>query len=508
MTDAGDKARVDSLPPGATELDISPSRYWQKYSAGVAERLAQAGASDLAIDAAGGRGTARTLRPRSRRHDRVREPHSRPKLNRTLPRPRTFARHLLSPYAVPLLLALTALLPLLGWRLRGQDDWAGQISGFAAAAFLYARAAWLSMEELRALGGSTGSPSLGAEAAQGDGSGDPVRRDATAATDVRHSSESQGVSTSSSALHTRPRAALVRSGPELVELSERFYYGVFVGGLLFVGVATVGALALLPLRAADHSGAPMPVAAADLLTLLVLTGLALTWPSRVFRTVRRHPQLELVPVLLATTLLSPLGNGLWWPACAILMVLATLVPLGRALAYCFLVLTATLGTQTVAGELHADSDSLVLWIALPLWTALAATIADRMTALILLTDSRFARSPSSHRPSPSAAARAIRALGRAERSEPRALGRSTMLNWTPAASGGDDGRRTYACAGGRAPLDYEGSGSSPRTGCDAPLGGSQHRRARGHGARRGHSASSEPHRTSSAARARRSTHAS
>ncbi|MDQ3811753.1 MAG: hypothetical protein M3336_15840, partial [Chloroflexota bacterium] len=46
----------------------------------------------------------------------------------------------------------------------------------------------------------------------------------------------------------RSRRDLVRCGAELVGLSERFYGGVFIGGVVFVGLAALAALALLPLR--------------------------------------------------------------------------------------------------------------------------------------------------------------------------------------------------------------------------------------------------------------------
>jgi hypothetical protein len=49
---------TQALPLGASELVLGPIG----YSTDLAERLAEAGASDKAIDAAGGEGTAERLR--------------------------------------------------------------------------------------------------------------------------------------------------------------------------------------------------------------------------------------------------------------------------------------------------------------------------------------------------------------------------------------------------------------------------------------------------------------
>lgn len=184
------------------------------------------------------------------------------------------------------------------------------------------------------------------------------------------------------------RKDLVRSGAELVALSERFYHGVFVGALGFVCLSTLAALVFLPLRASASAGRPPLSAVVAALVVLFLAGTAI-WRGRdVYLALRRRPQLEIVPVLIAALLVSvvsPLRNELWWSACAILMVLATLVSLRRALAYCVVVLIANLAAHVAAGDLSETSTVGImgLWIGLPFWTAMAAIIPERMAAHVL-----------------------------------------------------------------------------------------------------------------------------
>jgi len=193
-------------------------------------------------------------------------------------------------------------------------------------------------------------------------------------------------------------ADLVRCGAELVALSERFYHRIFVGALGFVGLSTLTALAFLPLRASATAGRPPLSAVVAALVVLCLTGLAIWRVRDVYRVLRRWPQLELVPVLIAAVLLSivsPLRNELWWSACAILMVLATLASLRRALLYCLIVLIANLTAHVVAGDLRETSTVgiLGLWIGMPFWTAVAAVIPDRMAAHILRINTTLTSPP-------------------------------------------------------------------------------------------------------------------
>ena len=183
------------------------------------------------------------------------------------------------------------------------------------------------------------------------------------------------------------RTELVR-GAELVALSERFNQSVFVGALGFIGVSMLAAAALLPMRDSAVDGRPPLSAVAAAVVVLVLVGLALRHLGAVYRTLRRDPRLELLLVLVAALLLSvasPLRNELWWPACAILMLLATLAPTRRALAYCLAVLLANLTAHLVSGSINEIStvDIIGLWIGLPMWTAMATIIPDRLGSFIL-----------------------------------------------------------------------------------------------------------------------------
>jgi DNA-binding CsgD family transcriptional regulator len=188
--------------------------------------------------------------------------------------------------------------------------------------------------------------------------------------------------------HPASQRELVHSGAELVALSERFYHVIFIGALGFVSASTIAALAFLPLRSAVRT-APVPVSTfVAAVSVLVLAGLAIWRAHDLYRLVRRLPQLELVPVLIAALLLSvasPHRNELWWSACAILMALSLLLSLRRAMVYCLLVLTANLTAHVVSGDLHTFSaiEIVGLWVGLPFWTALAAVVPERMASHIL-----------------------------------------------------------------------------------------------------------------------------
>jgi DNA-binding CsgD family transcriptional regulator len=203
----------------------------------------------------------------------------------------------------------------------------------------------------------------------------PAERDAAALPDRARPS-----------LARRPRGDLVASGAELVALSERFYGGAFVGAIGFVGLAALTALVLLPAR---EFAPGTPVAGAFAATgLVAVAAVPAAWRAReVYCALRRRPQLQLALVVVAAALIAypTMSSGLWWPSCAILMALALVASLRRALAYCLLVLAANLAGHLAAGDLgdtHAV-DIIGLWIGYPLWIVAVATVADRLVAQVL-----------------------------------------------------------------------------------------------------------------------------
>jgi DNA-binding CsgD family transcriptional regulator len=182
------------------------------------------------------------------------------------------------------------------------------------------------------------------------------------------------------------RAPLVLRGAELTALTEHFNYWAFLGVLVFLAPSAAAALVLLPLRkSADPVGWGTP-------TVWLAAGIVLVVPVAVrfapalYRRLRRWPPLELVPVAMATALIAyPLRSELWWPACALLMLVATVAPLGRALAYALLVLILNLVAHLIAGDLReTPAISIIgLWIGFIFWTSVASVFTDRFARYLL-----------------------------------------------------------------------------------------------------------------------------
>jgi DNA-binding CsgD family transcriptional regulator len=192
---------------------------------------------------------------------------------------------------------------------------------------------------------------------------------------------------------------VVRCGAELVALSEVLYLRSFAGGIVVVGLAALAALALLPLRqsaAPVHPLTPTVVAAA---LLVVAAPVAACRPRRLYGALRRRRGAQLAVVALAAALVAyPLRSELWWPSCALLMLLATVVPLGRALGYCLLVLAVNLGAHLLAGDLGETPPVAIvgLWIGDVFWVTTAAVFSDRIAAYVLHLNAIHAR----RRPAP------------------------------------------------------------------------------------------------------------
>lgn len=185
--------------------------------------------------------------------------------------------------------------------------------------------------------------------------------------------------------HGRVGRDLVPCGAELVELSERFYRGVFIGAAIFVSLASIAALALLPTRNSVPSAGP-PVTIALAVLLIAAAPLVIWRAAPLYRLFRSEPQLELVVFVLAAALLAyPLRSELWWPACGLLMLLGAIAPLRRALLYCLATLLTNLVAHVVAGDLtEAPPVAIIgLWIGLVFWTATFGLMTDRLATALL-----------------------------------------------------------------------------------------------------------------------------
>jgi DNA-binding CsgD family transcriptional regulator len=184
------------------------------------------------------------------------------------------------------------------------------------------------------------------------------------------------------------------SGAELVALAEHFYRRAFAGAALFVGLAGAGAIAMLPIR--DSASDVALTTPTVLLTALLVIGAlpAARFSLELYRLLRRHPALQLVPVAIAAALLAyPLRSELWWPSCALLMLVALVTSLARTWASCLVVLLVNLAAHALAGDLDTTpAVSIVgLWIGFGFWATLSAVFTDRIASYLMRLD--VARTP-------------------------------------------------------------------------------------------------------------------
>jgi DNA-binding CsgD family transcriptional regulator len=186
---------------------------------------------------------------------------------------------------------------------------------------------------------------------------------------------------------------LVRYGAEIVELSERFYRGSFLGITALVGIAAVAALVLLPLRVGS-GGVPIAgVIGAGV--LVVATPLAIWRTESLYRALRGRLYAEVGVVLFAAALVAavfPLRSQLWWPSCTLLALVAVIAPIGRVLGYCVAVLAINLLAHLLSGDLgRSPAVSIIgLWIGYIFWALTVAAITDQLAAHLMRLNSRSA----------------------------------------------------------------------------------------------------------------------
>jgi hypothetical protein len=108
-----------------------------------------------------------------------------------------------------------------------------------------------------------------------------------------------------------------------------------------------------------------------------------------YRLLQRQQRLELALVLYAAAMVAavfPLRSQLWWPSCALLMLVAVVAPLGRVLAYCIAVLALNLLAHVLTGDLgKTPAVSIIgLWIGYIFWSLTVAAITDQLAAYLML----------------------------------------------------------------------------------------------------------------------------
>jgi DNA-binding CsgD family transcriptional regulator len=181
-------------------------------------------------------------------------------------------------------------------------------------------------------------------------------------------------------------------------LSERFYGGIFLALIVFVGLAALAALVLLPLRQPAASGGPPIAGVVGAALLIIATPVAVRRPGALYRALRRSTPLQLGVVLYAAALVAvviPLKSQLWWPSCTLLMLLAAVSSLPRVLTYCLVVLGANLFAHVVVGDLHRTSPVTIigLWIGYIFWSATVAGITGQLAAHLLRLNTTSNASP-------------------------------------------------------------------------------------------------------------------
>lgn len=190
-------------------------------------------------------------------------------------------------------------------------------------------------------------------------------------------------------LATTAPGPIAASGAELVELAERFYLGIVASCLLFVGLSSAAALALLPTRDTTATWSTPTVWLA--IGLVAATPIAVCKTQAAYKGLRRRRAFRFTLVAVAAAMLAyPLRSELWWPACALLMLLATLTPHRELASYCLTVLTINLVAHAIAGD-YDDIRAVTiigLWVGFGFWPAAFALIPDRLAAFVLTLNAR------------------------------------------------------------------------------------------------------------------------
>ncbi|MGK2937843.1 MAG: hypothetical protein ACSLFR_08575 [Solirubrobacteraceae bacterium] len=75
----------------------------------------------------------------------------------------------------------------------------------------------------------------------------------------------------------------------------------------------------------------------------------------------------------AALLAYPLRSELWWPSCALVMLLATLTPYRELVGSCLAVLLTNLVVHAIAGD-------VALWVGIGFWATAFFFIPDRLAA--------------------------------------------------------------------------------------------------------------------------------
>lgn len=190
-------------------------------------------------------------------------------------------------------------------------------------------------------------------------------------------------------LATTAPGPVATSGAELVELAERFFLGIVASCLTFIGLSAMAALAFLPTRDTTATwGTPTVWLAIALAAAAPIA----VWKTRtVYKALRRSRAFRLALVVISAAMLAyPLRSELWWPACALLMLLATLTPYRELASYCLTVLATNLLAHAIAGD-YDDIRAVTiigLWVGLGFWPAAFALIPDRLAAFVLTLNAR------------------------------------------------------------------------------------------------------------------------
>jgi len=185
---------------------------------------------------------------------------------------------------------------------------------------------------------------------------------------------------------TRGAEALLRTGADIVALSEHFYRQAFTAVIVLLAGSVPLALMLMPVR----DGRRQPLLTTALIAVVLVAVLVLwRWRSRAYRILRRQPTVDLLlaaSVGLLVVLDGPFASPLWYTAAAFLALVgvaagARLAVTCAGLVACVYVVGAHLREEPLIRDGNVRALTEVL--GLPIWAAASSALVASCAGFVL-----------------------------------------------------------------------------------------------------------------------------